>query len=267
MRADERNSHCFAWRASRRRNCLTETTRTRFRRAILIKSRSRLRSSSLVTKYCALPPIAASTIWSSSGSRQIFSSPDVCTTVARAAINRTNASASRWAYRNRRTNRGLLRTSAISLSCESDVTTLNSSSAQAATTCPGGPFGLRKAETQTLVSSRTTSGTAYCFCLGAGLCDFRLDFFLRYAARAPAHLAHQPVKVSVPPTFAAQGNGHSGFFSQAQRFERSKHAVFENCLESFVDQSLSLSNCHDKDYIGDPMLRSIEPEAICLDPN
>ena len=51
MGTDERNSYRFAWRASRRRNCLTETTRTRFRRAILIKSRSRLRSSSLVTKY------------------------------------------------------------------------------------------------------------------------------------------------------------------------------------------------------------------------
>jgi hypothetical protein len=82
MRVDERNIYRFAWRASRRRNCLTEMTRTRFRRAILIKSRSRLRSSSLVTKYCALPPIAASTIWSSSGSRHICSSPDVCTTVA-----------------------------------------------------------------------------------------------------------------------------------------------------------------------------------------
>jgi hypothetical protein len=128
MRTVENNSYRFAWRASRRRNCLTETTRTRFRRASLIKSRSRLRSSSLVTKYCAFPEIAASTIWSSSGSRHICSSPDVCTTVARAAINRTNACASRREYRNRRTSRGLLRTSAISLSCESDVTTLNSSS-------------------------------------------------------------------------------------------------------------------------------------------
>jgi hypothetical protein len=199
MRTDERNSYRFAWRASRRRNCLTETTRTRFRRAILIKSRSRLRSSSLVTKYLASPSIAASTIWSSSGSRHICSSPDVCTTVARTAINRINACASRWGYRNRRTSRGLLRTSAISLSCESDVTTLNSSSTQAATTCPGGPFGLRKAETQTLVSSRAASGTAFGPDLGSRSSHFRFNRVLWSRFSTSFHSPEHAFKLVSPP--------------------------------------------------------------------
>lgn len=101
-KAVERNNYCCAWRESLRRNCLTETTRTRWRRAILTKSKSRLRSSSLVTRCCDLPWIAASSISSSSGSRQIFNSPEVSTTSARAAIRRTNVSASRWVYLNLR---------------------------------------------------------------------------------------------------------------------------------------------------------------------
>jgi len=90
MRSVFTNDYRIAWRDRRRRNCLTETTRTRFRRAILIKSRSRLRSSSRVTRYCDLPTMAASKISSSSGSRQSLSSPEVCTSVAQAAIKRIN---------------------------------------------------------------------------------------------------------------------------------------------------------------------------------
>ena len=82
-------SYHFESRFNRRRNCLTETTRTRFRLAILIKSRSRLRSSSRVTRYCDLPTMAASRISSSSGSRQILSSPETCTTAC-AGGNQSN---------------------------------------------------------------------------------------------------------------------------------------------------------------------------------
>ena len=83
----------FDWRASRRRNCLTDTTRTPWYR------------------------IAASRISSSSGSRQAFSSPEVSTNVARAAISLTNLSASRCGYLNLSKSLGRLRTSASSVSC------------------------------------------------------------------------------------------------------------------------------------------------------
>ena len=250
MRTDERNSYRFAWRASRRRNCLTETTRTRFRRAVLIKSRSRLRSSSLVTKYCALPPIAASTIWSSSGSRHICSSPDVCTTVARAAINRTNASASRWGYRNRRTNRGLLRTSAISLSCESDVTTLNSSSPQAATTCPGGPFGLRKAETQTLVSSRAASGTAFGLDLGSRSSHFRFDSVLRNRFGTSFHSPQHAFEFVSPPALGVKRDQDAGLLLQPKRSERFQYTVLIHGSNRLFDWMNFFWQRHKADYTG-----------------
>ncbi len=250
MRTVESNSYRFAWRASRRRNCLTETTRTRFRRAILIKSRSRLRSSSLVTKYCALPPIAASTIWSSSGSRHICSSPDVCATVARAAINRTNASASRWGYRNRRTNRGLLRTSATSLSCESDVTALNSSSPQAATTFPGGPFGLRKAETQTLVSSRAASGTAFRFHFGPRLSHFRFNSVLRRRFGTSFHFSQHAFKFVPPPALRVKRNQDAGAFFQPKGSERFQYTFLIDSSNRLFDWMKVFWQRHNADYTG-----------------
>jgi hypothetical protein len=223
------------WRFNRRRNCLTDTTRTRFRWAILIKSRSRLRSSSRVTRYRDWPAMAASRISSSSGSRQIFSSPEIWTTVARAAINRTNLCASRFGYRNRRTNRGLMRTSAISPSCESAVTTLNLSCAQAAMISPGGPVGLRKAETQTLVSSRATSGTAVCLYLGPGLGDLRLDLVLRSCFRAALHAAQQSIKFAPPLALGVECDQYARLFLQSKAPQRSQDAFLINhCDRLFI---------------------------------
>jgi hypothetical protein len=59
MKGFRLSNYRLAMYDSRRRNCRTETTLTPLRRAILIRSRSRLRSSSLVTRYCAAPLIAA----------------------------------------------------------------------------------------------------------------------------------------------------------------------------------------------------------------
>src|SRR5215467_6519753 len=228
----------------RRRNSRTETTRTRLLRAILMRSRSRLRSSSLVTKYCALPWIAASKISSSSGSRQILRRPVVSTTEARAAINRIKPAASASVYLNRCVNRGRIRTSASSVSCDDDVTALNLVRLQAATTRPGGPEGLRNAETQTLVSSRATSGTASCFNVGASLSDFGFDFFLSYAACASAHFAHKTLKLVSPPAFPTQTYRDKRFFLQMKRLKGSKYAFFEDCLKSLLDRRFSLLNSH-----------------------
>jgi hypothetical protein len=144
MKSVIRNDYRFPWCDKRRRNCLTETTRTRFRRAILIKSRSRLRSSSRVTRYCDLLTMAASKISSSSGSRQSLSSPEGCTSVARAAIKRINSSASRGEYSKRRSNRGLTSTSAISQSWENDVTALKLSRLPCGDNLPGRAGRLKK---------------------------------------------------------------------------------------------------------------------------
>jgi hypothetical protein len=226
-----------------------------------MRSRSRLRSSSLVTRYCALPRIAASRISLSSGSRQICRAPEVSTTAARAAISLTNLSASPRGYLNFLSRRGRLRTSASSASCESDVTTLNLPRLQAATTCPGGPEGFRKAETQTLVSSRATSGTARCLNVSVGLSDCSFDVFLRYSACSSAHFAHKTFKVVPPLAFLTQGNGHTRFFFQTKGLKRPKNAFFEDCLKSLFDRSSSLLICHGRDYNGDPTVGSIAREG------
>ncbi len=256
------NNYRFAWRASRRRNCLTETTRTRFRRAILMRSRSRLRSSSLVTRYVAFPRIAASRISSSSGSRQAFSSPEVSTNVARATISLTNRSASRGGYLNLLRRRGRLRTSASSVSCEIDVTALNWSRLQAVTTCPGGPEGLRKAETQTLVSSRATNGTALCLYLGPCFGDLCLDLFLRDCFCPALHPAQQTLQIAPPAPLWVKRNDHFGFFFQPKRLKRFEHALFKDCFESRVHRKFSFGKRHGSDYIDLPAYGSMGT-AVC----
>jgi hypothetical protein len=234
MRNVSSHHYRLAWRASRRRNCLTETTRTRFRRAIAIKSRSRLRSSSRVTRYVALPRIAASRISSSSGSRQAFSSPGVSINVARATISLINRSASPGGYLNLLQRRGRLRTSASSVSCDIDVTAVNWSRIQAATTCPGGPEGLRKAETQTLVSSRATSGTTVCFDLGPRFGDLRFGLSLRDSFGPAIHPAQQPLQLVSPAPRWVKRDDHLGFFFQPQRAKRFEHTFFEDGFERLV---------------------------------
>ena len=227
----------LAGRDSRRRNCLTDTTRTRWRLAILIKSRSRLRSSSRVTRYVAFPLIAASRISSSSGSWQIFKSPEVSTMLARAAINLTSISASRGEYLKRSASLGRLRTSSISLSWESDVMTLKSPCRQRSTTCPGGPVGLRKAETQTLVSSRATGGTAFCLDFVPSPSDFSLHDFLWNRFGARPHPRQQALEIASPAWLRIKRNQDAGLLFQSERSQRSQDPVFEHRMKRFSHRS------------------------------
>jgi len=242
------NTHRCVQRESRRRNCLTETTRTRHRRKALIKSRSRLRSSSRVTRYCVWPRMAASKISLSSGSRHIFSSPGVCTTLARAAISRTNVSTSPGGYLNRRVNRGRVRTSAISASCESDVTTLKSSRRHLVITCPGGPVGLRKAETQTLVSSRATSGTAFRFDLSPRSSHFSLDDFLWDRFGAGLHSAKQPVEFIPPLPIRIEGNQNLGLLPQSKWLQGPQYPVLIHRPERLFHWTRSSRLSHEWHY-------------------
>ena len=250
------NPQAFVRRERRRRNCLTETTRTRRRRRALIKSRSRLRSSSRVTRYCDWPRMAASKISLSSGSRHIFRSPETWTTFARAAISRTNVSTSSAGYLNRTVNRGRLRTSAISASCENDVTTLKSSRRHLVITCPGGPVGLRKAETQTLVSSRATNGTVPRLHLGPRLSHFRLDEFLWDHFGAGSHPTKQAFEVLPPLRLSAESNQDLGLFLQSERLQRSQHSIFVHGSKRFFRRTRSSGLCHNRHYSGAHMLGS-----------
>ena len=221
-----------------------------------IRSRSRLRSSSRVTKYCDWPTMAASKISLSSGSRHIFRSPEIWTTFARAAISRRNVSTSSGGYLNRRVNRDRLRTSAISASCEKDVTTLKSSRRHFAITCPGGPVGLRKAETQTLVSSRATSGTALRLNLGSCLSHFRLDDFLWDRFGAGSHPTEQAFEVLPPLRLSVESNQDPGLLLQSERLQRSQHSIFVHGSKRFFRRTRSSRLCHNWYYSGALALRS-----------
>ena len=237
-----------AVRDSRRRNILMEMTLTPLRRAMLMRSRSRLRSSSLVTRYSAFPCIAASSISSSSGSRQIFNPPKVGTTSARAAISRTNNSTSSAVYRNRLLNRGRPRTSMISLSCDSEVTTRKSSFCQYPTTLPGGPVGLRNAETQTLLSRRATSGTAFCLDLGSGASHFRVDQFLRNRFTTRFHATKQTFQFLSPRQLCVESDQDASPFLQMKRPQGSKNAFFVNRLDFFFRGRIFFRQRHEIDY-------------------
>ena len=251
MRADPSYLQRLAARDSRRKNCLTDTTRTPWCRAILMRSRSRLRSSSRVTRCVALPLIAASRISSSSGSRQAFSPPEIATNVARAVISLTNLAASHCEYLNLRKSRGRLRTCASSVSCERDVTALNLSRLHAVTTCPGGPEGLRKAETQTLVSSRATSGTAFSLDLGPSPSDFGLHNFLSDRFGTRLHPREQALQVVSPAWLGIKRNQDTRFRFEPESPQRSQDAVFKHRMKRFFQPRDFFGQRHDLDYTGE----------------
>jgi len=264
----DETTQVFGWRERRRRNCLTETTRTRRRCAALIKSRSRLRSSSRVTRNCDLPRMAASRISLSSGSRQIFRSPEIWTTFARAAISRTNVSASSGGYIKRRISRGRLRTSMISVSCDSDVITLKSPRRQAATIFPGGPVGLRKAETQTLVSSRAASGTAFRLDLGPRPSQLRLDDLLWDRPGTSFHPVKQALEFIPPLRLWIEGNQDVGLLLQWKRLEGSQDPILVHRSKRFFRWTRPSRLCHNGHYSGAPGLRSsISPQSLVEEKN
>ncbi len=251
----EENPQVFARRERRRRNCLTETTRTWRCRRALIKSRSRLRSSSRVTRYCDWPRIAASKISSSSGSRQIFRSPEISITFARAAMSRTNVSTSSGGYLNRRVNRGRLRTSAISASCEKDVTTLKSSRRHLVITCPGGPVGLRNADTQTLVSSRATSGTAFRLDLGPRSSYLCLENLLWNPFGANLHSAKQAFELVPPVALSVEGNQDARLLLQPKWPHGLQHPILVHCTKRFFRWLNSFGQRHGTHYTDAPAFR------------
>lgn len=141
-----------------------------------------------------------------------------------------------------------LRTSASSVSCESDVTALNSSCAQAPITSPGGPLGLRKAETQTLVSSRATSATAFCLDFGPCSSHFRFNGVLSNSFRARLHPAKQAVKFVPPLSLWIECDQNAGLLLQLKRSERSKYPFLVHCADRLFDRVGFSWQRHKKDY-------------------
>ena len=206
--------------------------------------------------------MAASRISLSSGSRHIFNSPEVWTTFARATISRTNVSTSSVEYLNRWVNRGRLSTSTISVSCDRDVTALKSARRHLLTICPGGPVGLRKAETQTLVSSRTTSGTAFCLHLSPRLSHFRLDEFLRNRFGTAFHPTKQALKVFPPALFGVKLDQNAGLLFQSKRFKRPEHTFFVYGFNSRFSRLNFSWQRHERKYTHRSFVRQANPLIV-----
>jgi hypothetical protein len=88
----------------------------------------------------------------------------------------------------------------------------------------GGPEGLIKAETQTLVSSRATSGTALCLYLGSGFGNLRLDFSLRDRFCPTLHPAQQSIKFTPPLPLGIERDQDTRLFLQSKPSQRSQYA-------------------------------------------
>jgi hypothetical protein len=147
--------------------------------------------------------------------------------------NKLVVSTSSGGYLKRRNNRGRLRTSASSASCEREVTAVKSSRRHFAITCPGGPAGLRKADTQTLVSSRATSSTASCLHLGPRLSHFCLDSSLGDSFSATPHPTKQALELLLPLPLSIDRDQDFGPFFQADWFQRSQQSVLVHRPERF----------------------------------
>ena len=122
-------------------------------------------------------------------------------------------------------------------------------------------MGFRKAETQTLVSSRATSGTAFRLDLSACLTDFGLDIALRDCSGSCSHFAQKTLKVGSPLRFWEQSKRDAGIFSQSKRFKRSKDAFFKDCLKSLCFRNFLFRQRHMTNYNDDPTLGSMAMEA------
>jgi hypothetical protein len=128
-------------------------------------------------------------------------------------------------------------------------------------TCPGGPVGLRKAETQTLVSSRATSGTVLRLNLGPRSSHFRLDDFLWDRFGTASHPTKQAFEVLAPLRLSVESNQDPGLLLQSERLQRSQHSIFVHGSKRFFRRTRSSGLCHNQHYSGAFALRSSTPRG------
>jgi hypothetical protein len=117
---------------------------------------------------------------------------------------------------------------------------------------------LRKAETQTLVSSRATSGTAFGLGLGSCSSHFRFNDLLWNAFGTSFHPAKQAFKFFPPAPLRVKCNEDAGLLSQSERSKRSQYPFLVNgshCLFHRVDFSWQR---HAADYNDGPCPRQAE---------
>ncbi len=118
----------------------------------------------------------------------------------------------------------------------------NSACNQRDTTRPGGPVGFRKAETQTLVSSRATMSTVSCLDLGPRAGHLLLDDLLRSCFGADFHPAKQTLEFVTPLRLLVQRNQDVRLFFQSNGPQRSQDPVLKNRPKSLFHRIAPLQS-------------------------
>jgi len=110
---------------------------------------------------------------------------------------------------------------------------------------------LRKAETQTLVSSRATSGTAFSLDLGPSPSDFSLHDFLSDRFGTRLHPREQALQVVSPAWLRIKRNQDTRFRFEPESPQRSQDAVFKHRMKRFFRPRDFFGQRHGLDYTGE----------------
>ena len=110
---------------------------------------------------------------------------------------------------------------------------------------------MRKAETQKLVSSRATSGTAFGLDLGPSPSDFSLHDILSDRFGTRLHPREQTLQVVSPAWLGIKRNQDTRFRFEPESPQRSQHAVFKHRMKRFFQPHDFLGQRHDLNYIGE----------------
>jgi len=102
--------------------------------------------------------------------------------------------------------------------------------------------GFRKADTQTLVSSRATMSTALCLDLGSRVGHLFLDDRLGSRFGADLHPAKQALEFVPPLGLPVQRNQDVRLFFQTNGSQRSQDPVLKNCPKSLFHLSAPLQS-------------------------
>ena len=137
------------------------------------------------------------------------------------------------------------------------MTTVNWSRRQASTACPGGPEGLRNAETQTLLSSRATSGTAFRLDLGPCASHLVFDDRLRDRLRSDSHPSKHAVELRAPLRLWIKCDQDAGLLLKSKRPQGPQNPVLVHGSNRSFERMNFFRQRHDTDYTDAPRRRQV----------
>ena len=109
---------------------------------------------------------------------------------------------------------------------------------------------MRKAETQTLVSSRAASGTAFGLDLGSRSSHFRFNSVLRSRFSTSFHSPQHAFKFVSPPALGVKRDQDAGLLLQPKGSERFQYTFLIHGSNRLFDRMKFFWQRHKADYTG-----------------